>query len=291
MENKAIENIQANAAAILLSQELSKKDLPALVAPENLKLIDIQQYLDGPQRHKGKYVTDDIGEFFQFVSSEDNSSIFVNTKEMSASAIFDFGSISKPEHQEYTANLLLKRTDEFKELRQFTDIHMSQQQAIEFIEEWHPHITALAKESEIGKEPEQIDLTKVITAIRSLKVQAEATQENKIEDLSEEQSTFSKVSIGPSDGQGQIPAYIDFTCTPYSGLEIPYGEENATGFTEQRTFRLRFTTLTGRDKPQIKLNIIRMDKHEKVMGDAFRDQIKRHLDDQKHRVYIGNWSK
>lgn len=284
---ETIQKLQDDAVAIAINNEAGNEELPILAIPQGMKLESVEHLMPAPQRFKGQFKTGQIEEFVKYGNSNGNASVFVNQDDMSAKAYFDFGSPSMPEHRDHTAELTLKRTPEFKKLIAIDGDTLSQRDLVEMLEDYHANIITLGKEAVPGDEAPVIDLVSAIKAVRNTKVKTEAESETKIEDLSESQSTFAQMEV--KNSAGHLPAYIDWKCTPSTGLKLPLqAQGQGDDENEERTFRVRVSAITNGDRVVFKLRIIQLEEHKQIVSQAFKDQLESDLNED-FQVRIGTW--
>lgn len=161
---------------------------------------------------------------------------------------------------------------------------------VQWLEEHHANLKTLGKEAVPGMDAPEIDLVAAMHAIRNSKIKTESESSNKIEDLSEQQSVMSSVDI--KNESGNLPVYIDFTCTPYHGLKLPLQALNQNDDDEnmQRTFRLRVSVITDGDKPAFSLSLLNREHHQEVMTIAFKEQLDDELTADTTTIRIGTFN-
>nr|BDD47747.1 hypothetical protein 10 [Piscirickettsiaceae bacterium] len=285
---EAIQHIEAQQAAEKINQEMKLSGIPLIALPTNVGTKNIEEFMSSPQHFKGTFATLNIGEFTTYCNDNHGATTFVNQEKMQATAIFDFGDGDTPMHQFHKAELLLKKNPEFTKMLQIDGQTLSQKGFIELLEDYHANIQVLGKESIPGETPPSINLVSAIKAVRDTKVKSTAEVSNKIEDFSESQSTFAKQEV---NNAGHNPVYIDWTCEPYQGLRLPMQSTSQNdGLNHSRTFRLRVNTLTNGEKVGFTLRVIKLEEHQQIMAEAFRDQLTHDLNNQSV-VRIGTWSK
>lgn len=284
---ETIQKIQDDAVAMAFNAGAGTEDLPVIAMPKDTRLESIEHLMPAPQRFKGQFKTGQIEEFVKYGNQQNSASVFVNQDDMSAKAYFDFGSTAFPEHRDHTAELTLKRTPEFFKLLAIDEDTLSQRELVELLEDYHANITTLGKEAVPGDEAPVIDLVSAIKAVRNTKLKSEAESETKIEDLSESQSTFAQVEV--KNSAGHLPAYIDWKCTPFTGLKLPLQSPGQSDDeNEERTFRVRVSAITNGDRVVFRLRIIQLQEHKQIMAQAFKDQLESDLNNE-FQVRIGTW--
>lgn len=276
MDLKEIKHIGDAHLAEKISEQLSRLNFNAIAITEGVRIESTAGFLENPVRFEGSFNTSTISEFTDYSNDQETAVVFVSDCEMKATAIFDLGEPDSPRNRCHKAHINLNATAEYKGLLEFLGRGISQQNLISWIEENHSNLSALGKEQLLGDNPPTIELSRAVSAIRNTKVKVNAEINNKIEDLSESQSTFASIDLENSDGN--MPAYLDFTCVPYQGLLLPLQADNQQDdMNMQRTFRVRINVVTGKDKVTYSLKMMRQEKHFEIMTQAFKAQLRNEL--------------
>ncbi len=286
MLNKdAIQHIENNAIGKNINLEGLIGIEAIQVMPENYKVQDFEKYLDAPRRFRGVYQTSQINEFISYANEEQAQRTFINTDEplnMSATASFDLGNMLNPGHNDHRAVLTLKAEPEYREMLSAHGNTLSQKGFAEWLEEHHANITPLAKESVIGAEPEKIAMPTAVLAVRNMEVKSQTDHASKIEDTSESHSLFAQVDM--KSAKGRLPTYLDWTCVPFEGLEIPAPQD---ALNQNHTFRIRVSVVNSEKGVAFALKVLNLSKHQKAIAEAFKTQLKREL--TSGTVHIGTF--
>lgn len=286
LNKETLEHIHGLNVAMALNSEMACEELPMVALPNDLKLESIEHLMPAPVFFKGKFTTGHLNEFTRYCLQQSRAEVFVNQDKMSAIASFDHGTPAEPEHRYHQAGLTLKATPEYKKLQDIDSAQLSQKAMVELLEDYHANIQVLGKESIPGAEAPAIDLVAAITAVRNTTVKTDVEANTLIEDFSEHSSTFANQEIS---NRGHNPVYIDWTCTPYTGLKLPLQAPNQQDDeNESRTFRLRISTITNGEKVAYSLRVIQFDTHKQVMAEAFKAQLENELIGD-YQVRIGSF--
>ena len=249
-DKESIELLQESAAIQQASNAVSQafEDKALVALPQHFKEHDLEQYLPTRRRSRGVMSTDSLGSFADYTKAhaEAGATVFVNAESMQAVGVLNLGTPDAPGHADNKAKLSLKRTAAFTALLAHANNAgrgMTQTVASEFLEDWPEQIQCFNEEG-------QITLPKAIAALRKLTIESMRKLENSEQSLSASKSAFESVKATSVD---PIPTTIYFKCVPYQDLA-------------ERLFVLRLGVLTGNDKPQITLRIVKAELHNEEMA-------------------------
>lgn len=233
LSKDAIQHIEAQAL-VASGKILEIPGASVAVVPESAVLQSLELFQAARNRFRGKMTTTALRDFAEYVnrhhSAEAGPACFVDQDEMSAMVIFNLGSVEKAGHGDDVAALNLKPTAAFASLRAVIGRAMSQQQLAEWLEDWAPHIQALAGE-------QQLPIAAAITGIRKMTIKAVSQRDSTVGDLSAARSAMDEIE---ARSQETLPTAFQFTVVPYEGLQpalIP----------------LRLSVITSGDAPVLKL--------------------------------------
>lgn len=255
MEQKAIEHIENNAAAVDVGSRLAASDMPIVVLPNTHSIMSIEKYQDAPARFRGVFSTRYLGDFAEYVKSanDGDSCVFVDAEKMSAQAIIDLGRVTAPLHGDHQAVLTLTPTPEYKALLAITSKPQGQRELAEWVEDWRSALTA---HSEGDVLPE---IKNVIKAIRSLKIESKTTGTHTADNLKASKGSLEEIEA--KSGHETLPDFIVMSCVPYEGLAL-------------RDFVCRLGVLTSAEKPQYVLRITLFEREVEMMGKELQDAVK-----------------
>ena len=264
MEKEAIQHLEDNAVIDQINTTLDPETTGVIALPESARLEDLEKYGDQRRRFRGTFATNDPKAFTNYcVTNSDapdiTSACFVDGDQMSALAIMDLGTVHTPLHAEHRAGLSLQKTAAFKALLGIEGERLSQKDAAEWLEDWTPHLSALVS-GEGGYEP--CAITKAIAAVRRVTLQTKSEQEHADSDYGASRSTME--SVEASSREQPLPAFFEFTCTPYQGLT-------------ERTFRMRVSLITSAAEPQFRLRMVQAEQEHEEMADEFADLVRQEI--------------
>lgn len=247
---KAISELSADAATAAQSHIPSELALAAI--PNGVQLHNLEPYMAGRTRFRGKMTTDSIPDFVSYVKEREGGHGFIDAERLTASVFFNLGDTKNPGHADYTATLGLRILPAFKAMSDNDGEAMSQREVIEFIEDWS-HIFGAYKEGDDGA-ISSIPLAKAVAAIRRIKIEAKSQSETVERNFAQSQSRLDSVEASSDEG---LPDVLTFQTVPYHGLSA-------------RTFHLRLSILTGGRDPALKFRVIGLDQHKEDIAQEFK---------------------
>lgn len=227
--------------------------------PVNWKLEDIEKHLDMPTRHRLAIATHDI-EGFIAVSNESpapDKACYVDDDKLGAVTFFNLGTPEKPGHADHKIALTLRATAEYKELCRIDGHAMDQRAMAEWLEDWREFITPVWPE---GVQAE--GMTKAISVIRNLTIDAKKQTEHTVADFGAEKSDLEKIEARGRDLPP--PSRFIFNCNPYQGLD-------------DRAIELRLSVITSGNGPSYKLRIVRADQLKQDLAEEFAEHLRNQL--------------
>jgi len=117
-EGKAILNAsEAVMSAMGNSADCDTAGVAAL--PTHFTVHDLEKFMPTRRRARGLMVTDVLESFAAYTleHAEDGATVFVNTDDMSATAVLNLGAPDAPLHADNKANLCSRQTAAYKALR------------------------------------------------------------------------------------------------------------------------------------------------------------------------------
>ncbi|AUR90888.1 protein of unknown function DUF2303 [Vibrio phage 1.151.O._10N.222.46.B1] len=246
-----------------------------IVIPDNFVLKNLEGYMTNRDQYRASMSTQNIAEFVRYNKAygvKDQSQCFVDAEDMEATSVFDLGTTENPLHCKHNASLKLKSTAAYNELLRFNGRKVNQRDAAEWVEDYEEFITAFDEDNE------EITISNVSAALRSLTVRKEQSRTNNADNFQENQSKYESVAIQTKDGL-KMPATIKFICVPFNGLDA-------------RSFELRHSQIDSGEKPVLVFRIKRLEVHQEHMADEFKEKLDKQLADAKAEVetYVGSLS-
>lgn len=219
--------------------------------PVNWKLEDIEKHLDQPTRHRLSIATHDL-EAFAGVSNDTESptkTCYVDDNKLGAVTFFNLGDAESPGHGDHKITLTLPPTAEYNELCRIDGQAMEQRAMAEWLEDWREFITPVWPNGVEGG-----NMTRAISVIRNLTIDAKKQTEHSVADFGAERSDLEKIEARGRD-LPPPPRFI-FGCIPYQGLSY-------------REIELRLSVITSSNAPSYKLRMVRADLLKQNMADEF----------------------
>lgn len=262
LDGSAIREIVALAAANYGSTGTHE---PALIVPENSKLVSLAPLGERPVRQEVTLLTHRPGEFCRYVEAEvsDSSVVFLHPDGSGAVAVIDFGCHAAPEWKKHRAVLDLENTPGFGALLRVCSCPVSQNDLAEFIEDWSDIVVPLVDGAPVA-------LPLAAQAIRSVTIESASKATTTVADFEASESALAKISARSADGR--LPGFLEFTCPIYENTQVV-------------KLRVRVSLAAG-DKPRFALRIVGLDAvRQLVLGDverAIRDRVPKEVP-----VYVG----
>lgn len=265
----AIQHLEQSTLSSALNAELSEKGTQSnlLVVPEGFKISNIEQFMEYRDSYRASFSTKSISDFSEYCQEfdKDGAKCFVNSDNMNAKTCFDLGTEELPLHQLHDASLQLDKTAAFKSLLCINGDQLSQKEAANFIEDWSDNIKIYCREGESMTNQQAVKQFKEIT------IEQVNSLNSEVSDFGESMSAMEKIE---AKNQDLIPATIEFQCNPYHGLV-------------ERAFTVRVSIITGGNKPEIGLRIIKLEAQEEDMAEEFKEILNDKFTDSKLKVFIG----
>lgn len=224
---------------------------PVLVHPKDFSVTSLESYLPGRSRYRGVMKTNLVADFATYVRQfckTDDEICFVDAQSMSATAIFNLGSLDFPGHADFKAVVGLEKTGSFKTLLEVTDSHQlrSQRKMAEWMEDHRQKITFFDGEGGV------IHAMRAIGSVRKMTIESARS-------VSSEENSFSsnKTAMESLEAKAEdIPHFIRYKCKPYHGLK-------------EYDILCRVGLSTGGDSPAFSLSIIDEEGLEEEFSDEF----------------------
>ncbi|EIQ3192603.1 DUF2303 family protein [Salmonella enterica] len=269
LDNTAIQEIVNLSTAAFYPDPIKHTDCPAVLVPSGVKTYDLEHLMANRYRFRGDMNTTCIEDFVQYSKGYAGEGVrcFIDADEMSATTVFNIGTLDKPGHADNRAHLKLKKTSPFRSLLEVNSAKYRQKTLAEWVEDWNDFLKAYDTQGN------EINIKQAVSAIRKITIEATRNADYEDQDMSAKRSVMESVEAKSKDA---MPSYFEFECIPYEGLT-------------NRTFRLRFSILTS-DEPILIVRIIQLETHEEEMAKEFRDLLAGKFDGQQIETFIGNFS-
>lgn len=231
---------------------------PVVIVPENYKIADLEKYAQLPERFRGQFTTRYLEEFVSYINEKGTTrtGIFIDPENDYAKAILNMGSETNPEWGDHLASLNLTKTPEFLKLIINDGKTLSQQDLIDFAEDWQSNIEF------ISDQEENLDFRSSINAIRRLTVSATQSNESIQGNFNASQSSLDAIEVKAAGAI--LPFGFIFTCTPYES----FNEINCL---------CQLRALTDGKTVNLKYRIMVMDRLIYKIGVEFKELLKKSI--------------
>lgn len=208
--------------------------VPAVIIPDGHKLTNLEKLAAAPTRFRGEFRTRYIEEFINYVNENGtlNTGIFIDPENDYAKAILNMGHEDIPQWGDHLATLNLTKTPEFLKLIINAGKILSQQELIDFAEDWQPNIEF------IGNEEETLGFKESINAIRRLTVSATQSNESITGNFNASQSSLDAIEVKAAGAV--LPYGFIFTCIPYESFNEAVCLCQLRALTDGKTVNLKY---------------------------------------------------
>jgi len=265
----AIQHLEQTVLLENVNSELekSKTKTPLIAMPSSISLENLESYMPNRSSFRMNFETKSINDFSNYAEEFDKegAKCFVDSDNVSAKIIFDIGTEALPEHQRNTAKLRLDKTAAFSRLLSVNGERFNQKEAANFIEDWGDFIVVSTSSAEA------MTIAQAANAITKLTIESARSLTSEMDDFSEHMSAMERVEVKNKD---KMPSNIDFTCVPYGGLD-------------ERKFQIKLSVLTGGDKPQVSLRIVKLEQHKEDIIEEFKEILVGKFEKSELKTFIG----
>jgi len=229
---------------------------------------NLERYMDTPLRFRGEFSTTRIKDLAAYLKNNPQEhDIFLSREAMSATAIFDRGTMGDPGWCEHQAKLALRPTPEYDAVLNKDMADMSQTQLQHFCEDWEDHI-------EFWLDGQTMEFGTAIQRLRNVTIESARKTESSVGDFAASRSSMESVEIGSQ--RDKLPDSFLFSITPYEGF-VP------------REINCRITARTGGDKIGLAYRIMRREALIDSIADEFRTLIEQQCG-YDAEIYVGNYT-
>lgn len=257
------------------SDPASVGSIPAMIVPDGKGTIITLEHLGpGRARFRGTYQTSFMSEFIGYVkshASQSESEGFIEPNSCAACVILNIGDASEPGHADWRALLKMERTAAYKALQDHEGKLLTQQQTLEFIEDFQKEIEG-RKADGIAGETGMLPAA-VITAFRNLSWTAKAEQSATVKDMGASRTALEEVEVR---GSGGLPTHLAFEAVPYVGFD-------------SREFLLRVSIVWREEKPLIMLRMVGKESVLEAIAAEFKSSLLNGIGDA-CQMSIGSFS-
>ncbi len=267
-----IKEIQRNSEIIDINKILNRADI--IFADDKTSVVDLEKFQDKRRRMRGNYNTTSIKAIAQFVGSSidknsldiDNPTCFIG-EDGEAEVVLNFGNTEVPLHQDFTASISLKKTAVFNALSDIKDTRLRQRELAEFIEDFHPHITAYTASYD------EIDLSTAINAIRDITIESSRKSQKTEEEYRDTSSAFTSVEAKFKDA---TPVFLKFNIPVFNEID-------------NKEFIFRISVITANDEIALSIRCAHWDQVLEEINLEFQNKLDNVLSPLGVRTFIGNW--
>lgn len=271
MEAAVIDKIGALTEAVgkAVNAETSGE---ALYLPPGATLARAEQFASQPRFHRHHYQTERLADFVAYAKAacsatpHINPTAYVQPDGSGAQVVFDHGHGDTPQWGHHQATLKLKPAPAWKAAQAIASTTRSQQQVIDWLEDWAGAVGAHAADGT------DIEPRRAIAALRRVKIEAKASTVNVEGDMSRQRSALE--SIEASGDTDTLPAYFTLHSPLFVGtnpLEI--------------VIRLGVRETDG--KPALALRIVGAERLAEETSAWVEQQLTAHLGETLSGVYVG----
>ena len=231
----------------------------AVALPDNFTIEDVERFMPLRRRFRGKLHTHSLSDFILYVKTRAGDATapgFIDADKLSATVLFNLGTVEAPGHAEDAAILQPKASPAYAALLASNSNAYAHQDALNWLQDWSDHI---AYADEDGAD---LPGNTSYNALRKVTISAlnESTSEERTHG-----ATRSALAQVEAKGNAPLPALIRFTCTPYKGLP-------------ERVLWVRLQIRDNGGKPVFLLRIRNLDREKEAIGQAFKRTLLEELD-------------
>lgn len=259
MEQTAIEKISQLAIAAQGNMPI-KVDSAASIAiiPADFKVHSLESFNQHRDRFRGRFTTSIIAAFVAYVADRKmlNIKSFISTKNgLIAETIFNIGDESTPGHSDDIARLHLEKTPEFETLLSNDGSRFSQQDLIDWLDDWADFIKPYDANGPVS-------LEKSFRALRNVKIGRSRDVDSDVRDMGQKLSiTEAAEAEGVVEG---LPTHFILTTESYKGLPV-------------EDIKISFRISTKDDVPTFVLRFIGREAHNQRRADQFTEILENEL--------------
>ncbi|HHG8876717.1 TPA: YfdQ family protein [Citrobacter freundii] len=243
---------------------------PTALLPEGTGIESLERFSLERFRFRGAMTTTSIDDFARYskgyASASEPARCFIDADNMTASSVFNIGTLDNPGHADNVASITLKKTAPFRALLQIDGQRLKQKQIAEWLEDLSDYLLAFDADGNT------MQISQAAQAVRRITIQQATQQDHETSDFAGKKSLMQSVEASSKD---VMPVAFEFKCVPYEGL----GE---------RRFSLRNNLLTS-DEPCFVLRIIQLEAQEEEIANEFRDLLISKFEGESVETFIGNF--
>lgn len=263
MDQQTIQQIATLAVAA--SKEINS-DYPVVMLPKEMSLHSLEGFNAHRNQFRAAFNTQRFASFIDYAhaNTQANAQCFIDQSEMSALIVFDMGNIEAAGHAKHRASLEMKKTAAFQALCDLQGQKLSQKAFSDFLEDWADNLKAYCHNDEMS-------VQSAVQAVRKMTIDYARNEEHEVGDFAAKKSAMESVEAKSAI---QLPTHFEFTCNPYSSLDV-------------RSFNLRLSVLTGSGEPVLVVRLIQAEQIEEAVTEEFAGKLTQALSDTEIKVNIG----
>jgi uncharacterized protein YfdQ (DUF2303 family) len=253
----ALQHIQDLALAASANPVSVDGCADVVALPESVQLANLERFKLGRDRFRGMLKTHAIPDFTRYVERQavgSGAAGFIDQDAMSATVIFNLGGPSSAGHGDDTATLTLKPTAAYSAVLAIVGRKLSQQELAEWMEDWAPHIQAMAGD-------EKLPIAQAINGIRKMTLKATSQRDSAVGDFSASRSAMDEIE---AKSQDVLASALCFTTVPFEGLQ-------------PATLSLRLSVLTSSETPVLKLRWVGEETQREEFAREFQGVLEREV--------------
>ncbi|HCB1473181.1 TPA: DUF2303 family protein [Citrobacter freundii] len=243
---------------------------PTALLPEGTGVESLERFSLERFRFRGAMTTTSIDDFARYskgyASASEPTRCFIDADNMTASSVFNIGTLDNPGHADNVASITLKKTAPFRALLQIDGQRLKQKQIAEWLEDLSDYLLAFDADGNT------MQISQAAQAVRRITIQQATQQDHETSDFAGKKSLMQSVEASSKD---VMPVAFEFKCVPYEGLG-------------KRRFSLRNSLLTS-DEPCFVLRIVQLEAQEEEIANEFRDLLISKFEGESVETFIGNF--
>lgn len=251
MEQHSIEKIASLALAAQGHMPIKfDNDASVAVIPNGFSICSTEHYNQNRDRFRGRFSTLSIAAFVAYVSDRKIEGIksFINTSNgLNAETVFNIGDELTPGHADDLACLSLEKQPEFLALERVKGKRFSQQDLIDWFDDWADFVTAHNDEGEV-------EFEKAVRALRKVSIGRSRDVDSNVRDMGVKLSVTEAAEAKGVDED--LPTHFILSTESYKGLPV-----------EDLKISLRISI--SDDVPTFILRFIGEDAHTQRRADQF----------------------
>lgn len=273
MDKSAIQAITALSVATVAQAALNENEIDAVVLEENYQLKSLESLKLRPDLFRAQFNTSALSQFIDYVddAGSSNTGVFIDQEKMTAQAIIDMGHHDAPYWGKHRAHVALKQTPAYAALIRLNNGHLSQQDFIDFAEDWSANIAFYYDDNETAHD--DATFKKTIKTLRKIKLSATAVSENSVENFSATRSAMEDIEV--TAGNEKPPAGFIFRVVPHDGFD-------------EVAFDCPLRAITDTKAVRLKYRIMQLDQQQLNIAEQFKAKITNNIKGGGISIYIGN---